>query len=229
MIFMDIETGPLPAKKREFMKPTHEDVKYGRTKDPEKQQAQLQKAIDEWETGEGAALNAVTGQTLLIGYAIEMDGPYISLFDDKSEAELIRSFWELVDRPVDICGFNSNRFDIPFLVRRSAILGVEIPKWIIIDLVQYKSRQLVDLCEIWKFYSRSVDATNKGNLAQLCGTFGIPVKTAPFGGADFHIYWQLKDEGSRAEGRDVCIEYNKEDVAACQKLYKAWKKTGLLC
>lgn len=88
----------------------------------EKHVKKLQKLADK------PALDPLTGYVLAIGYAVDDNSPKFLLGPEK---EILTSFWSLwVDWASDgreICGFNICGFDIPYLAKRSAALGIRVP------------------------------------------------------------------------------------------------------
>ncbi len=204
--YLDIETGPLACEHREHTKPTDETMKYGATKDPKKREAKLAAAIEAWEVGEGCALDAVTGEVLLVGVA-ENDLEYRPLFGD--ESVVLRDTWDFLDAAEFIVGHNIVGFDIPFLIRRSWLLGVIVPTFFVKGLNKYRSELYIDTRLIWTFGDKRAGGSS---LAHLCGAFGIPVKEGPVGGANFHEWW-VKD-------RELAIAYNKDDIEATRRLHR---------
>lgn len=116
-------------------------VKHGVTKDPEKIRAKTEEcrikheaAVKEFEAKlaggeanywkvvlERAALDAITGQVVAIGYSgkkAQVDG----ISESRSEATIISAFWKsyttLAGSGRKLVGFNIADFDIPFLVQR---------------------------------------------------------------------------------------------------------------
>jgi hypothetical protein len=98
-------------------------------KDPEKIKAyREEKGSEAWRK---TSLDGGYGQIFCIGFAVD-DQPVIVIdvdnYSREAEAELLREFWRLLDplivsNPVWI-GHNVLGFDLPFLWRRSVILGV---------------------------------------------------------------------------------------------------------
>lgn len=103
-----------------------------------------------------AALNAETGRVVTIGY-LPVGEPDVSAYLDDAdfdEKRLLRRFWsgyeKVVRRRGRIVGWNSNGFDIPYLIKRSWIVGVPVPpgvfrgKWI--------SDTFLDLMQVWSVH-----------------------------------------------------------------------------
>jgi len=209
-IYIDLESIPLAPDKREFTKPTMETMKFGNTKDPEKKQAQFETALADWETGADAALDATTGQVVLIGM---FHTSYWHL-DSADEPEMLNGFWTTLNSSynqksgLQVIGHNILPFDIPFLARRSMILGVKVPSWVLTDINQYKPEIFQDTMRFWQFGDRR----HSVSLKTLCGAFGIEVKNNGVTGADFWKWWE-KD-------KEACIAYNRQDVEAVKVLWE---------
>lgn len=203
----DIETDSIPREELAKFMPT--EWSYGNLKDPVKiAQAKIEKEA-EWI--ERAALSPLTGQILCIGIkTVEKSGvPKDDILDlpdgsfeeftllEGQEPDILNDFWELwKDSHRFFIGFNSNRFDIPFIVKRSMRWGVKIPMG-----VPRKGRDLhntVDIMEVWQMGEYN-DYVSLNTLAKF---FGLPQKTST--GTEFAGLWHTD--------REKAIEYIKHDV-----------------
>ena len=123
MLFaFDIETGPTEIEKVKAIKP----FSPGRLKDPEKVAAAEQEHYGK------AALSPTTGEVLVIGYAADEKRVLLETRYDFTEQQLLRRFWTFVEkecfrRKNDLCGWSILQFDLPFLITRSRILGIDYP------------------------------------------------------------------------------------------------------
>ena len=210
IVSLDIETVPLPSKKREFTRPTMDTMKFGNTKDPDKKQAKYAEAISEWKQGDSAALSALTGRVAMIGYKAD---DYVALVakDAIQESHILKQAWSEIhdyyhSSGARIAGHNIKKFDLPFMVRRSFILGLSVPPWIINELMKYSSDVIIDTMLFWQLGDRQ----EMVKLSHLCGAFDINVKESPVTGKDFYK-WFEKDV-------DECIKYNQQDVEAVAEL-----------
>lgn len=191
-IVFDIETGPLPEWEIAHLMPEFE----GRTgtKDPEKIEAQIAEKQAKW-FGEGA-LHANRGQVLAIGYQIDGSFDYLA----GPEATMLKVFWGLItshDAMVaNVIGFNSNSFDIPFLIRRSWKLGVKVPPTIVKG--RYLNPMFIDLLELWRCGDRQTSISLDG----LSKFFGLQGKNGD--GALFFRMWD--------EDKATAIDYLKNDL-----------------
>lgn len=194
----DIETGPRPDAEA-WLPPIEAPANY---KDPAKIEAYL--AEKKATALERAALSAETGRVLCVGlFARER----FDCIAEDDEATLLRITWEqLAAREANdvFVTFNGARFDWPFLVRRSYLLGVPVPDWMPRD-GRWKPRQHVDLMELWQCGDRQ-ESVSLDRLARLCG---LPGKTDT--GASFAAHW--------AADRAKALEYLRKDLELTRDLF----------
>jgi hypothetical protein len=195
----DCETGPASEDVLATVKPVF--VANKTLKDPEKIAADL--AAKELDWREKAALDATTGMVLCIPVA---DGlASIDVIHAGDEKANIERFWNWLElrlaRSEPVVGFNIFGFDLPFLYRRSWILGVEIPR--MIRKGRYWHEDLIDLMDVWKLgnYDQRI------SLDMLAKSLGLGEKTG--NGADFAALW--------ASDREKAISYAKTDVELTRK------------
>lgn len=189
----DIETSALSKDKLDAIKP--EFVANKTLKDPEKIKADLESKEREWY--ERAALEATTGQVLCIGMASGLASIDVT---QAPEAETIERFWNWLElrlnRSETVVGFAIFHFDLPFLVRRSWALDVNVPKCV--RRGRYWHDDIIDLQEIWK----CGNFDQRVSLDVLAKTLGVGAKNGS--GADFFKLW--------AEDRKAAIEYVMNDI-----------------
>jgi DNA polymerase III epsilon subunit-like protein len=102
----------------------------------------------------------------------------------------------------DMVGHNILEFDVPFLVKRSWMLGLDVPdsvwhgKWL--------SPFLVDTMDKWKCGSRQGQYNSLDDIARA---LGVGKKTEGMNGGDFHrLYFGTVPQ------RDEAMNYLKNDV-----------------
>lgn len=208
-IILDIETGPLPVSRREFLRPSPETIKTGNLKDPAKIAAKLAEAQADFESGEGAALEAYSGRVLLVGMIIA--GETVHIHDD-DEARLLRRTWDILqtNAPDRIVGHNVVNFDARFLVRRSFALGVGVPGRLFDDLHRYQPDIWTDTMHAWGAGDRKAYIS----LYNLCGALGLPLpKSGPITGANFAENWSNGN-------REACLAYNRQDLDVVAMIYE---------
>lgn len=195
-IIFDVESGPAPDA-IEFLPEVEAPSNY---KDPAKIEAyREQKRV---EMMEAAALSPVTGQILAIG--IRRDGEFYAY--DGDERSILSAFWRLIAPKgvitQRVVGFNSNRFDLPFCIRRSWKLGVEVPR--IVMQGRYLNSQFVDIMETWQAGDRMASV----KLDTLARWLGVGAKNGS--GADFAKLF--------AEDREKALQYLENDLLITEKV-----------
>jgi hypothetical protein len=203
-LVLDIETGPLPVEAREFLRPTRENVKLGNLKDPAKIEAKIAEEMAAFKSGDGAALDAISGQVLLAG-CMDADTGEVWHFSGP-ERELLIDLWDFIFEvnPDNIIGHNVLAFDAPFLVRRSMVSGVKVPTGLMADLLEYRPSIWADTMRVWACGDRQ----HRVSLDHLCGVFGIESpKGGPINGATFATHWAAGNFAS-------CKAYNEDDLRA---------------
>jgi DNA polymerase III epsilon subunit-like protein len=96
----------------------------------------------------------------------------------------------------ELIGFNSNQFDLPFLVRRSWKHRVPVPPGI--RRGRYWSEQMIDLREHWQLGDRQA----RGSLDAIAKHLGIGAKNGS--GSDFARLW--------VNDRPKAVEYLRNDL-----------------
>lgn len=126
------------------------------------------------------------------------------------ERFVLQSFWESVDRYDRIVTFNGRAFDGPFIMLRSAMLGIPAGR----NLVGYRfdATRHCDLLDQLTFYG----ATRKFNLDFYCKAFGI--KSPKSDGMTGLDLGPLFREGKFREIASYCLG----DIVATSELYKRW-------
>jgi uncharacterized protein YprB with RNaseH-like and TPR domain len=127
-----------------------------------------------------------------------------------NEKELIHNFWQYI-ASINRCfliGFNSNGFDLPYLIHRSIVRNEKIPMFVNLDL-----RKIVNS------YFISYESKVKGNLAYWATVLGIQQSTE--NGAQMVTYFL---QGKYKEIEEHC----KEDVEVEYELFKRCRDVGLI-
>jgi len=162
-IVFDIETmGKTEAELEEFM-PEFEASKV--LKDPDKIKADLDKKKEEWLRE--APLKAERGAILVIGLLDHNDNIQILEGDER---DIIEAFWSHYRRSTcQFLGHNIKNFDVPFLVRRSWVHGLQVPSDVMSG--RYLGRRFGDTMEAWSCGTR--DMIKLDTLAKM---FGVGAK-----------------------------------------------------
>lgn len=131
-------------------------------------------------------------------------------FVSGTEEEMLRSFWNDIDRFDQFITFNGRGFDCSFLMMRSAILGIPPTR----NLLPYRYDASVhcDLLDQLTFYG----SLRKYNLDFYCKAFGIESPKS-------HGITGLDLGGLFAEKRFREIaEYCSDDLRATAELFRRW-------
>lgn len=203
-------------------------VKTGNLKDEAKIQAKINEALEQHEKKcasfasdqeaeeaaywsdhlSKAALAAETATVCAIGYCNESGKVAIDLDLELPEDQILRRFWGkyqacLQASPTrNVIGFNSNRFDVPFIVRRSWYLGIDVPRGVF-TATGYVGHVFIDLLDRWQCGDRRAWVS----LDRVCKACGIPGKPDDCTGAQFHEL--VNDEKTR----HIAIAYLENDLA----------------
>lgn len=152
-----------------------------------------------------AALSPVTGRVLAIGYWSAKAGCKITGVDEPAdEAHVLGKFWHQYgtcrSASRSMVGFNIHGFDLPFMVKRSWLLGVDVPATLFDPSGRYFDRVFVDLMARWKCgnYSESI------KLSAMARFFGCGDKPDGIHGGDFARLW--------VEDRPTAVAYLENDL-----------------
>ena len=131
-------------------------------------------------------------------------------FVSGSEENILQRFWEVIPKYEQFITFNGRSFDCPFIMLRSAKLGVQTSR----NLMPYRydSEIHCDLLEQLTFYQ----VTRRFSLDFYCKSFGIESpKTKGITGLDMRKLFDAN------RFRDIA-EYCYGDVLATAELYSRW-------
>ncbi len=233
---LDIETRPIPEAVDKFTKPFPDfdpaAVKYGNTKDPVKRAETLATRAGEHEAEklaywanarDRAALDPITGAIICIGLLPANGEPIV--IAEATEAATIRQFWQIVELSDNAltkfvfwsgCGDSSKKFDMDFIVTRSFILRIPIPK--LVREGRYYHRRFVDLAEVFLLGQRE-RYLSLTKAAELLGLYAdhpdIFPKTPedPVTGANFFQWWDGTAANHPAnEQRAFAVKYLHNDL-----------------
>lgn len=131
-------------------------------------------------------------------------------FSGEDEAKILSDFFSYIsscDSP-NLIGYNSDSFDLPFLIRRAVVYKKRIP-WF----------STMDLRKIANGFKYSYNRNEKGKLRDWAVILGINVGTAP-GSEMFKLYSEKKF----AEIEQHCLE----DIHITKELFLRCKECGLV-
>ena len=214
-IIFDIETGSLPDSEIERIAPRFDEssVKVGNFG--------IEKAIEKIHSAkaahfnqirEKAALHAEYGQVLAIGIFFPAGSRFkeekmTTLLDE--EKIILEAFWlyalESYDKSGEVwIGFNSNNFDLPFLLRRSMILGVKVPRQLTPMPRYWPGEFWIDLMDLWK----AGDYRATISLDRFCKASGLEGKNG-----SGKWFAQLLEED-----KEAAIKYLENDIEITAQL-----------
>ncbi len=137
-------------------------------------------------------------------------------YRSRSEADMLRAFWDGVANYQVVVTFNGRLFDLPFILHRSIVHAV-MPS---IDLMRYRyltqqqSPYHIDLADQLTFYGSMM---KRPSLHLFCRAYGIE---SPKGhGVSGEDVARLYREG---RVRDIAV-YNTHDLLATALLYEKWQ------
>lgn len=160
---------------------------------------------------EDAPLDPAIGRVHAIGYRDARGSVFINRDCDGGEAAIIRKFWQtflgVVGAGNVMIGHFIGGFDIPFLIRRSWILSVDVPG--LARSGRYLSSSFVDTREMWLCGERNSPGGGS-SLDAVARAFGVGSKDGQeVNGATFWKYWQSGNETMQAQA----LDYLANDLA----------------
>ncbi len=189
---------------------------------------------DEESVRDRLGLSGPTGKIITIGmmnpdtrrggiyFEKPVDGESIDDFEEAgvifrggSEEELLQMFWQDIEKYDTWVTYNGRTFDIPFLMQRSFIRGVQPTKNL--DSARYRVRPHCDLMDILSFFG----ATRPFSLSFWCRILGIedPKREGIDGAAVGELY---------REGRILDIaRYCLRDLIATTELFRVVERRYL--
>lgn len=140
-------------------------------------------------------------------------------FIGDTEAAFLEEFWKAVAKYDRFVTFNGRGFDCPWLMLRSAMLGVRPSR----NLMgyRYSFSPHTDLLEVLTFFGGGGTAARKFNLDFYCKAFGIPSPKEE--GMDGYSVGPYYREGKLLE----IARYCRRDVEATAALFRKLEATML--
>lgn len=213
VIYLDIETCAQPVQSRLAYKPTRDTIKLGNLRDESKIAAKVYEAVAEWESGSECGLDPFQAKIAIVG--IMEGGDYNALtLINFSEAELLTEAWSILSpsteatTDLEIVGHNI-RFDAGMMVRRSWLLGVDVPRGLVADLYKKEPRHWRDTMMAWSLGSWPPEYIK---LDKLALAFGVKCKQGEIHGSNFGEWW--------AKDKAACIDYNEQDILATRMVWE---------
>lgn len=171
----------------------------------------------EWlaATKEKAALDPLTGRVLAIGYWSSDSAGDPNYLASEDEVALLVAWWDLMAVNTGNHVFhNGFGFDLPFLVRRSWVLDVSVPDWVLSfrgSQVYFNQNTFLDTMTAWCM-GKPNEYIKLDTLARI---FGVEGKLKGCTGADFdRMFHGTEDE------RKLALEYLAQDVCMTMGIAK---------
>ena len=187
-LFLDIETIPASQKDHEYLK--EEFLKKPRE-------------IEFAQFVESTSLDGNFGRIFCIGYAVD-DKP-AEVFDG-AEADILKQFWGLAAQAHLFIGHNVMEFDLPFILKRSAIHRIKPSQTL--SFARYRSAPIFDTMREWEQWAMR-SATSLKTLGHV---LGIPIKKGLSGSDVPNLY----KEGRLEEIKQYCAR----DVELTRAIYE---------
>jgi len=136
-----------------------------------------------------------------------------------SERKLLENFWKLISKvKPHLISFNGRNFDAPFLMLRSAVLGIR-PSRNLMSGTKFNYPLHTDLIdELTFFSSSSYGATKRFNFDFYTRAFGLVSPKSE--GIDGSKVSEFFAEGKILEITEYCLR----DVTATWQMYEIWMK-----
>ena len=210
-LYWDIETSPKAGSPADYIEKVKAPASYKKQESIDKWIEQNAESASE-EMHRKTSINPEDGSILCIAYAID-DKPVEVLtvkeaFNDLAEAEVLVDFFNMIDtlnEPVFI-GHNLKGFDLPFVMKRSMILGYPPPRPLHEAWSRRYSDIVYDTMEKWSGWGKFIGQTRLGEVLKIDHTDLMT-------GAE--VYDKIYD------GKiDDVAEYCKGDVEFVRKIYR---------
>ena len=137
-----------------------------------------------------------------------------------NEKTMMENFWQRLkdNENIHLISFNGRNFDAPFLMLRSALLGIR-PSRNLMSGTKFNYPYHTDLIDELTFYMPSAyGATRRFNFDFFTRAFGVTSpKSEGIDGSKVSQYFQ---EGKIKEIAEYCLR----DVTATWELYKIWRE-----
>jgi DNA polymerase elongation subunit (family B) len=198
-VCIDIETIPCQGLHDELLEIARQKTEKKRTKDKESDDGSKEDASSV-KLVKFCSLNPGFGQIVCIGVGFDIgSGVDVQMFSGRDETAVLNQFWAFLSprRNSKIVTFNGKSFDVPFIIKRSAILGI-LPT-VRISTRRYETDRHFDVFELLTdFYN----CKEKFSLHAYCKMFGVENMDTSTGSEVF----QLWKEGRISEIESHCAE-----------------------
>lgn len=163
-----------------------------------------------WLDIETTGFSPRTSHATLIGYLlpVERGRELVQTFVEtpEEEADVLLAAFDVLEHAALVITFNGQRFDVPFLVRRSAVLGVRMPRFL--------HRDLLADADAWDPARRIVP---DHRLQSLMRHFGLH-RTDEHDGRDMVFAYRRWLDRRPSEDRQFIVDHNADDLLRLPEL-----------
>ena len=181
-VCIDIETIPCQGLPDELLEIARQRTEKKRAKDKENDEG----SKEDTNLVKFCSLNPGFGQIVCIGVGADaVSGVDVRMFSGKDEVAVLSQFWTYLSskRNSKIVTFNGKSFDVPFIIKRSAVLG--IPPTVRISTRRYETDRHFDVYELLTDFYNSKE---KFSLHAYCRMFGVENTDTSTGSEVFQLW-----------------------------------------
>lgn len=180
-IVVDIETAPHPCA-GEFLEPLNLDsIQAAKNlKDPAKIAEDIARRKADAEAEYAAKVGRASldwNLSRIVALAWTVDGDIITTAtcaSEDDERDALRLFWKEAEGR-DVMGFAARTFDVPTLIQRSRLLGIDHRT---LNLARFGKGSVIDVRDVLTFDDARYEAVMPRSLKMFCKRFGIPCDDA---------------------------------------------------
>jgi len=153
-----------------------------------------------------SGLSGEFGRIVCVAYALDEADPEVLWGDER---EILEGFWSVARNIRRFIGHNVLDFDLPFVMKRSRVLGVK-PSWSsrTLSFARYRNLPIYDTMREWDLWGN-----RQASLDMLAKALGLPTSKDLMDGSEVAGYYTA----GRIE--EIC-EYCKKDVVLTRQVYK---------
>jgi hypothetical protein len=160
-----------------------------------------------------------------MGYFNAENEMTIKAYVGDDEKELLTKVSEALSRFSSstkfLCGHNSKKFDVPYLIRRATILNVHLPiTFHIYGLKPWEMTYFLDTKEIWELNSNYLGSSS---LETIAACFDIPNPKEDMSAVDVGTVYYNTNDGDRL---NKIAKYCNGDVITTAKIFIRFSQAG---
>ncbi|HLL61212.1 MAG TPA: ribonuclease H-like domain-containing protein [Candidatus Nitrosocosmicus sp.] len=199
--YFDLETVPIDDTKKEMFLEIQKAKHKKKNTGIDLTEEELKKMF------ESTCFDGTFGRICCLGYIKEENKKIIDKGSlSGNEKDTVHKFWELVKDVDQFIGHNIFDFDLPFMFKRSIVLGIKPSREI--NLARFRSFPIYDTMWEWEKWGRDC----KASLDTLAKVLELPTSKDEMDGS---MVWPYFQEGKFDE---IC-RYCMKDVELVRKVY----------